>query len=61
LIAIETVGSWEKIAAEVSELAVAVAPDVILDLIRADPAHPDASLAPHLGHADLIYQRQSSE
>jgi SseB protein N-terminal domain/SseB protein C-terminal domain len=58
LIGIETAaGSWQKIAGEVSELAAAVAPEIILDVVQIDHAAPPESLSAQLAGTPPFYRR----
>lgn len=61
LIVIETAAQWEKLTTEVSELSAALIPDLIIDLVRHDPADPDPGLAPHLAQTPAFYQRPATE
>jgi hypothetical protein len=58
LIGIETTeGAWEKLAGEVSELAAAVAPEIILDVVQIDHAAPADSLSAQLARTPPFYTR----
>lgn len=61
LIAIETEAPFEKLAAEVSQLAGAVVPDLIIDLAPIDRVNPDPAFAPQLAQSAPFYERQSQE
>jgi hypothetical protein len=52
-------GDWAKMAGEVSQLAAAVAPDVILDVVQLDPAEPPGSLSSRLAQEPPFYVRQT--
>jgi hypothetical protein len=61
LIVVETENNWGKISAEISELAAAVVPDMILDVVPHDPTHPDPRLAEPLAAVTPFFQRKPTE
>ncbi len=60
LIGIETTGDWPKVSREVSELAAAIVPDVILDVVAIDPSLPPDSLSGRLARAPAFYTAPSN-
>jgi hypothetical protein len=58
LIVIETDGDWGKISGEVAQLAAAVVPDLILDVVPHNRAHPDPRLAEPLATVPPFFQRK---
>ena len=61
LVVIETEGDWAKLSSEISALAAAVVPDMILDVIPLDRARPDPQFEGPLASAPPFFQRKSSE
>jgi hypothetical protein len=61
LIVVEMDGNWPKIAGEISELAQAVVPDMVLDVVPNDPNHPDPRLAEPLAAVTPFFQRKPTE
>lgn len=61
LIVVEMDGNWAKIAGEISELAQAVVPDMVLDVVPNDPNHPDPRLAEPLAAVKPFFQRKPTE
>lgn len=61
LIVIETEGNWAKISGEIAELAAAVVPDMILDVVPYDRTHPDPRLTGPLEHVKPFFQRKPTE
>jgi len=61
LIVVEMDGNWGKIAGEISELAQAVVPDMVLDVVQSDPNHPDPRLAEPLAAVKPFFQRKPTE
>lgn len=61
LIVIETEGGWPKLAAEVSQLAAAIVPDLILDIIQLAHARADQRVAPVLARIAPFFHRKSTE
>jgi hypothetical protein len=57
LIGIEALGNWPKISAEVSELAAAIVPEMIIDLVPIDQANPNAVLSKELVKVPPFYKR----
>jgi SseB protein C-terminal domain/SseB protein N-terminal domain len=60
LIGIETNGEWSKIASEVSELAAAVAPEIIIDLMPIDRAAAADSVPARLAATTPFYTRTNT-
>ncbi|MBL6853442.1 MAG: enhanced serine sensitivity protein SseB C-terminal domain-containing protein [Alphaproteobacteria bacterium] len=52
-------GEWRRMAAEVSELAAAVAPSIILDVVHVVPGQPDP-IAERLANEPPFYVRQAN-
>jgi hypothetical protein len=61
LVVVETEANWAKIASEIAELAAAVVPDTILDVVPHDRAHPDPRLVEPLAAIQPFFQRKPSE
>jgi hypothetical protein len=61
LIVIEAEGPWAKVATEVSQLAAAIVPDLILDVIPLDRTEPNAQLTQPLSESRPFFQRKSTE
>ncbi len=57
LIGIQTVGDWAKIAGEVSELAAAIMPEIIIDLVPLGGRETDEGLAASLRKVAPFYER----
>ncbi|HUO91655.1 MAG TPA: enhanced serine sensitivity protein SseB C-terminal domain-containing protein [Rhizomicrobium sp.] len=58
LVVIQTEGDWGKISSEVSQLAAAVVPDTILDVVPHSPSHPDPRLVEPLAAVRPFFQRK---
>ena len=61
LIVVETEGNWTKLSGEIAELAAAVVPDMILDVVPYNPSHPDPRLAEPLAATKPFFQRKPTE
>jgi SseB protein C-terminal domain/SseB protein N-terminal domain len=61
LVVIETEGDWTKLSGEISALAAAVVPDMIIDIIPLDRARHDAQFEAPLASAPPFFQRKPSE
>jgi len=61
LILVETEGNWPKLSGEISELAAAVVPELILDVMAIDRNRPDSRLAEALATTPPFFQRKSTE
>ena len=61
LIVVETEGNWSKLSGEISELAAAVVPDTILDVVPHDRSHPDPRLVEPLAAVGPFFQRKPTE
>lgn len=61
LIAIETTGSWEKIYTEVSQIAGAVLPDIIIDVLPLDRTRSDDAIANAVSNISPFYERKPTE
>jgi len=61
LIVVEMEGNWAKLSGEIAELAAAVVPDMILDVVPYNPSHPDPRLAEPLAAINPFFQRKPSE
>lgn len=61
LIAIETEGDWVKLSSEVSQLAAAIVPDLIIDLIPLGRARRDPQFEGPLASAPPFFQRKPTE
>lgn len=59
LIGIRTEGEWPKLAAEVSELAAAILPDTIIDLVRLGEAADRPGLPAELEKTAPFYVRET--
>ncbi len=60
LIGIETQDDWMKIAREVSELAAAIAPETIIDLVSVDPRQPSDGVAARLTQTLPFYRKSAT-
>ena len=58
LVVIQTEGDWAKISSEVSQLAAAVVPDTILDVVPHNPSQPDPRLAEPLAAVPPFFNRK---
>jgi hypothetical protein len=61
LIAIDTEGDFARLASEISQLSAAILPDLILDVVPLDHAHPDPRLAAQLENVPPFFQRKPTE
>ena len=61
LIVVEMDGNWAKLSGEIAELAAAVVPDMILDVVPYNPSHPDPRLAEPLAAVKPFFQRKPTE
>jgi SseB protein C-terminal domain/SseB protein N-terminal domain len=61
LIVVETEGNWSKLSGEIAELAAAVVPDMILDVVPHDRARPDPRLSEPLATIQPFFQRKPTE
>jgi hypothetical protein len=61
LIVVETEGNWGKLSGEIAELAGAVVPDLILDVVPHDHTRPDPRLAEPLAATKPFFQRKPTE
>ena len=60
LIGIEATGDWPKIVAEVSELAAAILPEMILDVVPVEAQAPPGSLSAQLAKIPPFYSRTAT-
>lgn len=59
LVAIEAGAHFEKLASEVSQLAAAVVPELIIDLVPLDRNHLDGNVAHAIGTSPPLYSRNT--
>jgi hypothetical protein len=61
LVVVEAESNWGKISGEISELAAAVVPDLILDVVPHNSARPDPRLVEPLAAVKPFFQRKPTE
>jgi hypothetical protein len=61
LVVVDTDGDFGKLSTEISQLAAAVLPDVILDVVPLDRARPDPRLTEHLTNLPPFFHRKQTE